>query len=82
MNRWIKWQKLDMIIPSILGTRGAASPTPYTSPKSSVDFYVRSLVTRIRRMSQETSAVHNTSARSLFRPLYARKFSIQSKPSQ
>lgn len=41
MNRWIKWQKLDMTIPSILGIRGAASPTPYTSPKSSVDFYVR-----------------------------------------
>ena len=51
MSRWIKWQKLDMTISSILGMRGAASPTPCTSPKRSVDFYVRSLITRIRRIS-------------------------------
>jgi len=51
INRWIKWQKLDMTIPCILGMRGAASLTPYTSPESSFDSYVRSLITRIRRIS-------------------------------
>ena len=50
MNRWIKWQKLDMTIPSISEMRGAASPTPCTSPKRSVDIYVRNVITRIRRM--------------------------------
>jgi len=50
MNRRIKWQKLDMTIPSLSGIRGAASPTPFTSPKRSVDFYVRSLIAKIRRI--------------------------------